>query len=298
MAVHRRQMSNGAFAALLILPSFVIIIAVIVYPLLNAAVTSLFRFYLTDSRGREFIGLRNYARMFSSPHFWRALGNTVVYVSGTVIGEILIAFALALLVNTRFKLKSLVNSLFFIPWIIPSVVVALITKYLFFDQHHGAVNAVLLALGWIKELVPWLKDPSLAMPTVIASTVWKMFPFMFVILYAALQVIPVEEIEASKIDGANVFQRFRHITMPNMREIIVLATTLEFIWQFQYMTLIWTTTQGGPIDRTTTLPVLIYRTAFKGGMDMGYSSTIGIFWLVFLLAFSMIYIRMAGSKES
>jgi multiple sugar transport system permease protein len=298
MTSRRREMSNGAFAALLILPSFIIITAVIIYPLLNAAVTSFFRYYITDSAGMTFVGLKNYARMFGSAQFWTALVNTVVYVGGTVIGELLIAFAIALLVNVRFRLKNLVNSLFFVPWIIPSVVVSLITKYLFFDHHYGVVNAVLLQAGLVTDMIPWLKDPALAMPTVIAATIWKMFPFMFVILYAGLQAIPEEEVEASRIDGASAFQRFRHITLPNMQEIIVLATTLEFIWQFQYMTVIWTTTQGGPIDRTTTLPVLIYRTAFKGGMDMGTSSTIGVFWLVFLMAFAMLYVRTAGRRES
>jgi multiple sugar transport system permease protein len=298
MAARRREMSNGAFAALLILPSFVVIIAVIVYPILNAAFTSFFRYILTSSRGMSFLGLGNYERMFSSPQFWTALLNTVVYVAGTVVGELVIGLALALLVNFRFRLKNLVNSLFFVSWIIPSVVVALITKYLFFDNYHGVVNAVLLQLGLIKELVPWLKDPTLAMPTVILATVWKMFPFMFVILYAGLQAIPEEEVEASTIDGASAFQRFRHVTLPNLRGIIILATTLEFIWQFQYMTVIWTTTQGGPIDRTTTLPVLIYRTAFKGSMDMGYSSTLGVFWLFFLLGFTLLYLRLSERRES
>ena len=184
------------------------------------------------------------------------------------------------------------------PWIIPSVVVALITKFLFFDHFHGVVNVVLKELGIIREFVPWLKDSNLAMPTVLLATIWKMFPFMFIIIYAGLQAIPEEEVEAGKIDGANAFRRFLHITLPHLRELVVLATTLEFIWQFQYMTVIWTTTQGGPIDTTTTLPVLIYRTAFLGGMDMGYGSTIGVFWLVFLLAFSVLYVRVAGSRET
>jgi len=129
------------------------------------------------------------------------------------------------------------------------------------------------------------------------ATIWKMFPFMFVVLYAGLQAIPVEEVEAAKIDGANAFQRFLHVTLSNMREIITLATILEFVWQFQYLTIIWTTTRGGPIDRTTTLPILIYRYAFHGTLDMGTSSTIGVFWLVFLLAFSIIYVRFVGRRE-
>jgi multiple sugar transport system permease protein len=211
--------------------------------------------------------------------------------------EFVIAFALALLVNTRFPLKNLINSLLFVPWIIPSVVVAFIARFLFFDPFHGIVNVVLKALGIIPQFVPWLKEPGLAMPTVIGATTWKMLPFMFVILYAGLQAIPREEIEAAKIDGAGPFQRFVHVTLPNMREIITLATILEFIWQFQYLTIIWTTTRGGPIDRTTTLPILIYRVSFMGSLNMGYASTVGVFWLVFLLGFSIVYVRLVGRRE-
>jgi ABC-type sugar transport systems, permease components len=294
----RKEISNGLFAFLLMLPALLVILFIIVYPLLNAVVTSFFRQFLTDDRGREFVGLANYASMLGNPSFWRVFLNTVVYVAGTVIGEFILAFALALLVNYPHRLKSLTNSFFFVPWIIPSVVVALIARFLFFDHYHGIVNVALQGLGIIREFVPWLKDPVLAMPTVTAATVWKMFPFMFVVLYAGLLVIPVDEIEAAKIDGAGAFQRFFHVTLPNMREIIALATILEFVWQFQYLTIIWTTTRGGPIDRTTTLPILIYRSAFHGSMDMGYGSTIGVFWMVFLLGFSILYVRFVGRREA
>jgi multiple sugar transport system permease protein len=246
----------------------------------------------------RFIGLKNYTTLLASPSFWTAFLNTVIYVGGTVGGEFVFAFMLALLVNYRFRFKNALNSLFFVPWIMPSVVVALITRFLFFDHYHGIVNVVLKELGLIREFVPWLKDPNLAMPTVIVATIWKMFPFMFVVLYAGLQAIPVEEIEAAKIDGAGSFQRFFHVTLPNLREIITLATVLEFIWQFQYLTIIWATTRGGPIDRTTILPILIYRSSFQGSMDMGYSSAIGIFWLLFLLGFSVVYVRLAGRRET
>jgi multiple sugar transport system permease protein len=258
----RKDISDRLFAILLILPAMIVIVFVIVYPLTNAIYTSFFRYFLTDGLGMNFIGLQNYQRMLSSPEFWKAFLHTIEYVGGTVALEFVIAFALALLVNTRFPLKNLINSLLFVPWIIP-----------------------------------WLKTPDLAMPTVIAATTWKMLPFMFVILYAGLQAIPREEIEAAKIDGANSFRRFLHVILPNMREIITLATILEFIWQFQYLTIIWTTTRGGPIDRTTTLPILIYRVSFMGSLNMGYASTVGVFWLIFLLSFSMIYVRFVGRRE-
>lgn len=292
-----KDISDRLFAFLLILPAMIVIVFVIIYPLANAIYTSFFRYFLTDGLGMNFIGLQNYRRMLSSPEFWKAFLHTIEYVGGTVALEFVIAFALALLVNTRFPLKNLINSLLFIPWIIPSVVVAFIARFLFFDPFHGIVNVVLKGIGMIPEFIPWLKTPDLAMPTVIAATTWKMLPFMFVILYAGLQAIPREEIEAAKIDGANSFQRFLHVTLPNMREIITLATILEFIWQFQYLTIIWTTTRGGPIDRTTTLPILIFRVSFMGSLNMGYASTVGVFWLVFLLSFSIIYVRFVGRRE-
>ncbi len=296
--VSRKDVSDRMFAVILILPAVIAIGFVIVYPLVNAIYTSFFRLYLVEAEGMRFIGLENYARMLTSEQFWNAFRNTIVYVGGTVLVEFILGFALALLVNTKFSFKNFINSLFFVPWIIPSVVVAFIAKFLFFDHFHGIINVVLKELGIITEFVPWLKDPNLAMPTVIAATVWKMLPFMFVILYAGLQTIPQEEVEAAKIDGAGAFQRFRHVTLPNMREIITLATILEFIWQFQYLTIIWATTKGGPINVTTTLPILIYRASFMGSLNMGYASTMGVFWLVFLLGFSIIYVRFVGKREA
>jgi len=294
----RREMSNGLFAFFLMLPALLVITFVIIYPLFNAIATSFFRYFLTDAKGRTFVGLGNYAAMLSSGSFWTVFLNTVVYVAGTVIGEFILAFALALLVNFRHRFTNVINSLFFVPWIIPSVVVALIARFLFFDNYHGIVNVVLQGLGLIRDFVPWLKDPLLAMPTVTVATIWKMFPFMFVVLYAGLLAIPLDEIEAAKIDGASAVQRFRHVTLPNMREIIALATILEFVWQFQYLTIIWTTTRGGPINRTTTLPILIYQYAFHGSMDMGFGSSIGVFWMIFLLGFCIIYVRLVGRREA
>jgi multiple sugar transport system permease protein len=297
MAAEKKEMSDPLFAFLLILPALLVVIFIIIYPLLNALYTSFFRYYLTDGRGMRFIGFGNYIRMFSSEDFWNAFVNTIVYVGGTVVVEFIAGLSLALLVNYTFPLKNVINSLYFVPWIIPSVVVAFVSKYLFIDHFHGIVNVLLGQLGLVDQYVPWLKSPTLAMPTVIAATAWKMMPFMFVILYAGLQAIPREEIEAARIDGAGPFQRFLYVTLPNLREIIALATILEFIWQFQYLTIIWTTTGGGPINKTTTLPILIYRVSFMGSMNMGYSSTLGMFWLFFLLGFSVIYVRFVGRRE-
>jgi multiple sugar transport system permease protein len=294
----RRELGDKAFALILMLPSLLVIFFIIVYPLANAFVTSFFRYFLTDARGMTFAGFANYKALFTSTSFCNAFFNTVVYVGGTVAAEFVFSFALALLVDFHFRGKNTVNGLFFIPWIIPSVVAAIIMKFLLFDHFHGIVNVLLQRSGLVKEFIPWLKDPALAMPTLIFATTWKMFPFMFVILYAGLQAVPGEQMEAAKVDGAGGIQRFIHVILPNMREIITLSTILEFIWQFQYITIIWTTTKGGPIDKTTTLPVFIYRLSFMGGMNMGYASAVGVVWLVFLFGFSVLYVNVLGRREA
>ena len=291
-----RHLSSKTFALLLITPSLIIIAFIMIYPLIDASYLSFTRCFLTDpTGGRIFIGLSNYINLLRRGVFWIAFKNTLIYVGGVVFFEFLIGFGLALLLNRQIKYRGTIRSLFMLPWVVPSVVVALLTRWAF-NSEFGIVNIILNQLGIIESFKGWLKDTSLALPTILTVTTWKMFPFMLVVLLAGLQTIPEEQIEAAKVDGANSLQRFLHITLPHMRELIMIVTLLEFIWMFQYITIIWTTTKGGPIYATTTLPVLIYRSAFKD-YNLGYSSSIGVIWLLFLFSFSIFYIRIVGEKE-
>jgi len=291
-----RGLSSKTLGMLLITPSLIIIAVTMIYPLINVIYLSFTKSFLIDPTGSyTFIGIKNYLLLFRNPVFWIALKNTLFYVGGTVSFEFLIGFALALLLNQQIKYRTTFRGLFMLPWITPSVVVALLTMWVF-NSEFGVVNYILKSLGIISRYRGWLKESSLAMPTILSVTVWKMFPFMLVVLLAGLQTIPEEQIEAARVDGANAIQRFLHITLPHMREIIMIVTLLEFIWMFQYITIIWTTTKGGPIYATTTLPVLIYRSAFKD-YNMGYAASIGVFWLGFLILFSIFYIKVVGEKD-
>lgn len=290
------RLTSRAFAILLITPSLVIITVMMIYPLIDIICTSFTRFFLIDpTGGKTFIGLKNYVNLAKSGIFWIGFKNTLLYVGGTVFFEFLLGFGLALLLNQEMKYRGTLRGLFMLPWITPSVVVALLTRWLF-NSDFGVVNAALKGLGLIDSFKGWIIEPSLAMPTMLMATVWKMFPFMLVVLLAGLQTIPEEQMEAARVDGANAVQRFLHITLPNMREIIMIVTLLEFIWMFQYITVIWATTKGGPIYATTTFPVLIYRAAFKD-YNLGYAASMGVFWLGFLLLFSVFYIRVVGERE-
>lgn len=301
-------------AILLLLPAFLAMIGTIVFPLLNGVRLSFYKYNLTNPEaGERFFGLRNFQRLltikevefndafpfievrFADRLFWESLGNTLVYAFGVMGISFVIGFALALLLNRDIVLRGFFRTLFFIPWVVPSVVVALLAMWMF-NQSYGVINYILQAAGIIKEFLPWLQRTDLAMWTVIIVTVWKTFPFMMVMLLSGLQTIPQEQIDAARIDGANSLQVFRHVTLPNLQEIIMIVTLLEIIWEFQNFTFIWILTKGGPVNATTTWPIYVYRTAFKA-YEVGYASAIGTLWLIALGIFSIFYIRIVGTRE-
>ena len=139
----------------------------------------------------------------------------------------------------------------------------------------------------------WIGDPQLALLSVVLANVWKGFSFHMIVLLAALQTIPHEVVEAAIIDGASAVQRFRDVVLPYLRYIIMVDLLVSVIWTFQNFTLIWTMTEGGPGDATTTLAISIYRTAFQA-FDMGLGATMGTIWLVALVAFSALFVRVVG----
>ncbi len=301
-------------AILLLLPAFLAMMGTIVFPLLNGIRLSFYKYSLTNPEaGERFFGVRNFQRLltikgvqfkdvfpfikvrFADKLFWESLGHTLVYAFGVMIISFVIGFALALLLNRDIKFRGAFRTLFFIPWVVPSVVISLLGMWMF-NQSYGVINYLLQAVGLIDEFLPWLQRTDLAMWTVIIVTVWKTFPFMMIMLLSGLQTIPKEQIEAALIDGANRFQVFRHVTLPNLREIIMIVTLLDIIWEFQDFTFIWILTKGGPVNATTTWPIYVYRTAFKT-YEVGYASAIGALWLIALAIFSVFYVRTFGVRE-
>ena len=164
---------------------------------------------------------------------------------------------------------------------------------LIFNQQYGMFNYILNSLGIIPNFIAWIGDPQTALFSVILANIWKGFPFHMIVLLAALQTIPTDIVEAAVIDGATALQRFRYITLPYLRYIIMIDLLISIIWTFQSFTTIWTMTEGGPITATTTLAISIYRTAIQA-FDMGMGAAIGTIWLVVMLIFSVVFVRVIG----
>jgi multiple sugar transport system permease protein len=276
-------------ALTLLFPVIFIMSLVILFPLLRGFYLSLLRYKLIDPAGPSFVGPANYAHILQDKVLGEAFLNTFLFSGASVIGGFLLGLILALLLDANIKFPRFFRGVAMTPWVVPYIVVAFLFLFMFnFDV--GIINHTLRGLGIIPKNLAWLANPRLAMAAVVTANVWNQTPFYMLMLLAGLQSIPSEIKEAAIIDGANSLQLFWSITLPHLQNIMVITTILMLIRNFNSFPLIWTMTQGGPVYSTTTLAIYIYRLAFSD-FDIGYAATVGIIWLLVLLAFTALYVR-------
>jgi multiple sugar transport system permease protein len=283
-------------AIALILPAFIVIGLVVGYPLVYTIRLSFFEKILTQPKDvAPFVGLRNYIAVIGNPGYRESWILSFKYVFISTALSFLIGFALALLLNRRLKGRAFIRSLFLVPWLVPSTVTATLSRLLYSPQ-FGGINLVLFQLGIIDEMLDWYTSPRLALPALMAVNIWRSFPYMMVMLLAGLQTVPDELYDAAKIDGAGWLGRLRYITLPSMRGITTIVTLVSIIWNFQQFTTIYIPTKGGPATVTTTLAINLYKTAFYA-FDHGKAAAMGTLWLLFLLVFSAVYLRVLSGRE-
>lgn len=241
-------------------------------------------------------GFDNYDYVLTDPTFWVVVGNSFLIVGISVMLSIVAGFALALLLHEPIRLRRLYRMLIFQIWVIPWISVAVLWGWLFnFD--YGIVNHILQGMGIIDRPLNWLASPTLARIVLITGFAWRITPFMMVTLLAALQGIPAELHEAAMVDGANYWQRLHRITLPLVANVIVVLGVIQAVRLFQEITMPLVTTQGGPVNATTTLSIYTYRIAFEQ-WDFGSASAIGCIWSVLLIAFTMFYVRVIARGQA
>ncbi len=276
-------------AAACLTPCLFILGFVILYPLGRGIYLSLLHYKLTDPTGPTVAYLGNYAAILRDSVFWEALQNTIVFSAASVVLGFLAGLVLAVLLDQDLPGIRVLRGLSLVPWIVPYIVVAFLVLYMFnFDV--GVINFLLRVMGVITANVPWLSVPQSAMIAVITANVWNQIPFYILMFLAGLQTIPTELKEAASIDGASPLQVFWHITVPHLQNIMVIATILMLIRNFNNFPLIWVMTQGGPINSTTTLVIYIFRLAFSD-FNFGYAAAVGVVWLVLLMVITAWYVR-------
>ncbi|MCD6289293.1 MAG: sugar ABC transporter permease [Anaerolineae bacterium] len=259
-----------------------------VYPLLAAIYYSLTRYDIM--RPPIFIGLKNYKDLITSDETFRiVMHNTLYWVALSAPSGVISAFLMATLLNTRILGRSLFRAIFFFPAIVPVFVTAMVWRYLLNIQ-YGAINAVLQELGL--STIPFLSNPQLVKPTLLVINMWAQGNAM-VIFLATLQDVPRSLYEAATVDGANAWHKFWHITIPMCSPVILFNLIMGFIGSFQYFTLPWLLTQGGPNRATEFYALYLYRNAFQW-LRMGKAAALA--WILFIITvvFTVILFRTSA----
>jgi multiple sugar transport system permease protein len=245
-----------------VLPLVIIMGALILWPFINAILLSMTVRSLV-TRTETYVGLANYGRLLQDADFISAVRNTVLFTVASVGVKFVVGMGIALLLHSRLPFRNVLTGIMLLPWIVPEVVTALTWRSIY-DPIFGGLNPILMQLGIINRSVAWLAEPGLAMPSVIAVNVWKGIPFYTLLLLAGLKAIDKEQYEAAEVDGADAIQRFRHITLPGLRYVIIVTVLLSAISTFNTFGLIYLMTGGGPGGATRVFSILAYEKAIVG----------------------------------
>lgn len=273
---------------LLLAPAVVVTLVIVFMPMVQAVWTSFYDLILFKPNASKFVGFGNYVKLFNDPVFWTALWNTLLWIGLTVPLQMGLGLLAALLLNREFPWRGLARALIIIPWALPSVVIALMWRWIY-DPNTGVLNDILVYLSIVQTAVPWLADPNVAIYAIIATLTWQGFPFFAVMILAGLQGIPKSQYEAASIDGASAWRQFIHITLPGIAPVLATAGLLRVIWVANSMDVIFVMTGGGPGYATHTLPLYAFIKA-RQNLDFGYGTSIAVTFTILLGAFVVLYL--------
>ncbi len=290
------RQSEQLLGVVLLLPTVLLIAAVVLYPMISTMWLAFFdESLLRPNDPSRFVGLENFARLVRDSQFWKVVLNSAVLTVGAVAGELIIGMIIALTMNASYRGRGLFRTLNILPWVIPSFVTAFVWIWLLHPQ-FGPVNALLLWLHVVSEPIAWLSNGVTAMMSLIAVFIWKGLPWTFLVLLAGLQTIPEHLYEAAKVDGASAWQMFRHVTVPALRNIIVIVLVLRTIWTFNSFDMVYLLTGGGPARATLTLPMRVFTSGFSE-YNIGMSSAIAAFMVVLVVILSLLMLRIGWGED-
>lgn len=277
-------MSEARFGLMLLLPAAILLLVVNFLPVLYALKTSFQRVNLTISPAKPWIGLNNYRAVFKDQLVWDSLGRTILFAIVTIGVGTTVAAVTALTLNEEFPGRSIARVLLLLPWAVASMVTGVMWNYLF-NAKFGVINAALFKVGLTDHYINWLGDPRNALIIAGVATAWKMTPFLALLLLASLQSIPESLYRSAKMDGANVWHRFRVITLPHLRTVLSVVIVYQIVGALLSFDLIYGFTKGGPGYGTTVLNYLIYIEAFER-LRLGVASAMSMLMTVMILGIS------------
>ncbi|WP_234895478.1 carbohydrate ABC transporter permease [Sinorhizobium meliloti] len=250
---------------------------------------------VTDNAG-NYVGLNNFRRILAARATPTAFWNTLWWVFGSIIFQVVLGVLTAVLLNQNFRGRALVRSVTLVPWVVPGIVAATTWAWMLHTE-FGIINYMLTAPGAIDEPVGWLTNGSTVMPVMIAINIWKMFPFVAIMVLAGLQSISNDLYEAARIDGASFWEEVWYVMLPQVRSVIVAVTLLLVIWALNHITIIYAITRGGPANRTLITPIQIFRTAFES-VQFGQAAALSVMFFAVAIVIVFLYIKtLASSPE-
>ena len=291
----RKLGRDFALAYILLIPLILILFVLLAYPIASALWITLQD--KTIGMVGRFIGLENYRELLlDDPFFWQVVRNGFIFTIGSVVLKLLVGMIMALVLNQPLVLRGLWRGLLLMPWVAPTVVTALSWRWIL--DLTGVLNLMLRDLGLMKTSIPWLAQYGTAMFSLVLVNTWRGFPFFGITLLAGLQAIPQELYEAADIDGASVWQRFRYVTMPSLRTVILVVTILSTIWTFNDFSVVWLLTGGGPGHATDVFATYTYKLGFITSR-LGYGQTVSVILAPVLIGIIMILspLMLRGEAE-
>jgi multiple sugar transport system permease protein len=277
-------------AAAMIAPATIVIFLVAAIPLARALWMSLFQIILTRPNEEPFVGLGNYIDQLTSSGFWDAAWRSLLFTVASTGIELVLGLGLALLMTQPLRLRWVLRGLVILPWALPGVSNALMWRWIDHAQ-YGALNALLTQTHLTSSYINWLGDPNISMFMVIVADVYKNTPLVALLLLAALQTVPKETTEAARVDGANSLQVFRHIALPWITPVILVALVLRTIDAFKVFDTIWIMTRGGPANSTQTIGIYAYKTAYES-FNFGGGAALGYLIALLITLLALVYIRL------
>lgn len=271
-------------------PTLILLAVLTFVPIATVFLYSLVDNVIITQKPPTFIGIDNYVEVLTDRKFGGAFRNTMFLAVVSVIGHFIIGLAFALLLNTRLigaGAKAVFRAVYILPWVFTASIIAILWRLLL--NPHGVVNFLLIELGLAHEQVEWLSSRDLALYAVTFINIWAGYPFYMVSFLAGLQGIPDDLYEAGRVDGANGWQLFRFITLPQLKPIIISLAMLDFIWTTHQFTLIWMTTGGGPMRSTEVLSTFTYKSIRAS--EYSIASTLGMVILALSTVVAVFYVR-------
>ena len=279
---------------LLLVPTLAIMAIFTLYPMLDGL-----RMAFTNEnllrRTSEFVGFENFVRLMGDEVFWISLYHSVILTTVVVLLQFVLGLVLAWAMSQDLPGMSAFKSIIMASWVIPVAATVIMFKFMA-QPDVGLINIVLKLIGLEQFNRYWFGDPDVAFIFIILLHLWRNVPFYGIAFLAAMQAVPKSYYEAAEIDGANAWARFRYITLPGIRSMIIVMVTIHVLWTFNNFDFVFLSTGGGPINSTDVLPVYVYRQSWNS-YTVGYAASIGTIMLIMLMIYFIVYIKIYERQE-